>query len=170
MSSFWLWNEYIFQTRIKDSIRIRNRKVNGLFLTQGRTFSSLIQKFVDIYKPLNETYLPLYETEAGRKIYDETLACVEQQFPGYVKEIQGTADGANVPFHKVHSHVRCFITFNIFPQAISRVTCWRAITCARSCFPSQIYTYIYIRIYIVVSQGFSNICIFATLIKRARGT
>ncbi|XP_071873730.1 C45 family peptidase tan [Bombus fervidus] len=67
----------------------------------GRTFADLIQKFVDAYRPLNETYLPLYETEAGRKIYDETLACVEQQFPGYVKEIQGTADGANVPFHKL---------------------------------------------------------------------
>ncbi|XP_017753141.1 PREDICTED: uncharacterized protein LOC108545855 isoform X2 [Eufriesea mexicana] len=67
----------------------------------GRTFSGLIQEFVSIYQPLNETYLPLYETEAGRKIYDETLACVEEQFPGYLKEIQGTADGANIPFYKL---------------------------------------------------------------------
>lgn len=67
----------------------------------GRTFSGLIQRFVDIYQPLNETYLPLYETEAGRKIYEETLVCVEKQFPGYLKEIRGTADGANVPFYKL---------------------------------------------------------------------
>ncbi|XP_031828088.1 C45 family peptidase tan [Nomia melanderi] len=67
----------------------------------GRTFSGIIRNFVEIYRPLNETYLPLYETEAGKKIYEETLSCVEQQFPGYLREIQGTADGANVPFHKL---------------------------------------------------------------------
>ncbi|KOC61454.1 Acyl-coenzyme A:6-aminopenicillanic-acid-acyltransferase 40 kDa form [Habropoda laboriosa] len=67
----------------------------------GRTFSGLIQDFLDTYKPLNETYLPLYKTEAGNKVYQETLACVEEQFPGYLKEIRGTADGANVPFHKL---------------------------------------------------------------------
>lgn len=67
----------------------------------GRTFASLIQNYVNTYNPLNEVYLPLYETEAGRKVYEETLACVVEQFPQYVKEIQGTADGANVPFYKL---------------------------------------------------------------------
>ncbi|XP_076242090.1 C45 family peptidase tan [Calliopsis andreniformis] len=67
----------------------------------GRTFSGLIQNFVKTYNPLNETYLPMYETEAGKKVYEETLACVEKQFPGYLREIQGTAEGANVPFHKL---------------------------------------------------------------------
>lgn len=67
----------------------------------GRTFSGLIRSFLNVYKPLNETYLPLYETEAGKKVYEETLSCVEQQYPGYLREIQGTADGANVPFHKL---------------------------------------------------------------------
>ncbi|XP_043248555.1 uncharacterized protein LOC122395212 [Colletes gigas] len=67
----------------------------------GRTFSGLIQRYVNIYRPLNETYIPLYETAAGKKIYEETLRCVEQQFPGYLREIQGTSDGANVPFHKL---------------------------------------------------------------------
>ncbi|CAL7943972.1 unnamed protein product [Xylocopa violacea] len=67
----------------------------------GHTFSGLIQEFLSLYRPLNEIYLPLYETEVGKKIYEETLACVQEQFPGYLKEIQGTADGANVPFHKL---------------------------------------------------------------------
>ncbi|PBC26195.1 beta-alanyl-dopamine/carcinine hydrolase [Apis cerana] len=66
----------------------------------GQTFSGLIQNFINIYEPL-KSYLSLYETEVGRKIYDETLACVEQQFPGYLKEIRGTAAGANVPFYKL---------------------------------------------------------------------
>ena len=67
----------------------------------GRTFSGLIHSYVNSYHPLNETYLPLYNTEAGRKVYEDTLACVEKQYPGYVREIQGTAEGANVPFHKL---------------------------------------------------------------------
>lgn len=74
---------------------------------QGRNFASLIQNYVKTYNPLNEVYLPLYETEAGRKVYEETLACVVEQFPQYVKEIQGTADGANVPFHKVRRIESC---------------------------------------------------------------
>ncbi|XP_066586991.1 beta-alanyl-dopamine/carcinine hydrolase [Prorops nasuta] len=67
----------------------------------GRTFGKLIQDYVATYRPLQETYLPLYETPEGRRVYDDTLACVTQQFPQYVREIQGTADGANVPFYKL---------------------------------------------------------------------
>lgn len=67
----------------------------------GRTFARLIHGYVDIYKPLNETYLPLYETEAGKRIYEECLSCAEEQYPGYVREIQGTADGAKISFHKL---------------------------------------------------------------------
>lgn len=61
----------------------------------------MIRDFVDVYPPLNETYLPLFATEQGKKIYNETLDAVRKQFPQYLKEIEGTADGANVPFHKV---------------------------------------------------------------------
>jgi hypothetical protein len=45
--------------------------------------------------------LPLYETDAGKKVYEETLASVSKNFPQYVREMEGTADGAQVPFHKV---------------------------------------------------------------------
>ncbi|KAK2586477.1 hypothetical protein KPH14_010747 [Odynerus spinipes] len=67
----------------------------------GRTFSKLIQEYVEAYRPLNETYMKLYATEEGKKIYEETLQCTKEQFPQYVREIQGTADGANVPFYKL---------------------------------------------------------------------
>ncbi|KAK0087367.1 hypothetical protein PV325_001181 [Microctonus aethiopoides] len=67
----------------------------------GRTFAKIINDFIDIYKPLNETYIADYNTKEGRKIYDDTLACVKEQFPQYLKEIEGTADGANVPFYKL---------------------------------------------------------------------
>ena len=46
-------------------------------------------------------FLPLYETDAGKKVYEETLACVRKNFPQYLSEMEGTADGAEVPFHKV---------------------------------------------------------------------
>lgn len=61
----------------------------------------MIQDFVDIYPPLNEIYLPLFMTEQGKKVYNETLDAVKKQFPQYLREIEGTADGANVPFYKV---------------------------------------------------------------------
>lgn len=67
----------------------------------GRTFAQMIRDFVDVYPPLNETYLPLFATEQGKKVYHETLDAVRKQFPQYLREIEGTADGANVPFHKL---------------------------------------------------------------------
>ncbi|XP_046663653.1 uncharacterized protein LOC124356598 [Homalodisca vitripennis] len=67
----------------------------------GRTFSGLIQSLVATSGPLNKIYLPLYETQEGRTAYDATLASVKENFPQYVREIEGTADGAQVPFHKL---------------------------------------------------------------------
>ncbi|XP_025996444.1 uncharacterized protein LOC105198830 [Solenopsis invicta] len=67
----------------------------------GRTFAKMIQNFVDAYGPLNEIYLPIFATEEGKKVYNETLDAVKKQFPQYLREIEGTADGANVPFHKL---------------------------------------------------------------------
>ncbi|XP_057335239.1 beta-alanyl-dopamine/carcinine hydrolase [Microplitis mediator] len=67
----------------------------------GRTFAKIINEFVDCYKPLNDTYLAAYNTKEGRIIYDETLECVRKQFPQYLREIEGTAAGANVPFYKL---------------------------------------------------------------------
>ncbi|XP_034942911.1 uncharacterized protein tan [Chelonus insularis] len=67
----------------------------------GRKFAKMISEFVDYYKPLNEVYLNVYNTEEGRKVYEETLACVKAQYPQYLREIEGTADGAGVPFYKL---------------------------------------------------------------------
>lgn len=67
----------------------------------GRTFSGIIQSFVNNFKVLNEEFLPAYETVEGRKAYEDTLNCLKANYPQYVKELEGTADGANVPFHKL---------------------------------------------------------------------
>lgn len=71
------------------------------FLLQGRTFSGLIHSFVDNCKALNEEFLPAYATPEGKKAYEDTLNCLRTNFPQYVRELEGTADGAKVPFYKV---------------------------------------------------------------------
>ncbi|XP_018566504.1 uncharacterized protein LOC108907346 [Anoplophora glabripennis] len=67
----------------------------------GRTFSSLIQNFLNSYKCLNDEYIPAYESAEGRKVYEDTLSCLRANYPQYVEEMEGTADGANVPFYKI---------------------------------------------------------------------
>lgn len=79
----------------------------------GRTFRGIIQDFLEGFKELHDTLLPAYETEAGRAAYDKTLACLNENFPHYVRELQGTADGAQVPFH----HLMLLHTDQAVPQA-----------------------------------------------------
>lgn len=76
---------------------------NIAYFFQGRNFSGIIQSFVNNCKFLNEEALPAYSTLKGKKAYDDTLDSLKTNFPQYVKELEGTADGANVPFHKVKS-------------------------------------------------------------------
>lgn len=73
---------------------------------KGRTFSGLIQSFLASCEQLNNVFLPIYETAEGRKVYDETLKSVRENFPQYIREIEGTADGAKVPFHKVRVYTK----------------------------------------------------------------
>lgn len=41
--------------------------LNFFFPLQGRTFASLIREFVNVFKPLNEAFIPLYNSPEGRK-------------------------------------------------------------------------------------------------------
>lgn len=34
-------------------------------------------------------------------VYNDTLKCVKNSFPQYIRELEGVADGAQVEFHKV---------------------------------------------------------------------
>ncbi|CAO1412916.1 unnamed protein product [Diamesa hyperborea] len=67
----------------------------------GRTFASLIKEFLGIFKPLNEAFIPLYNSPEGQRVYKETFDCVNESFPQYIRELQGIADGAQVPFYKL---------------------------------------------------------------------
>lgn len=61
----------------------------------------MIEELVQDSKFLNDELLPAYNTKAGQKIYEDTLALMKNKFPHYVSELQGIADGSKVPFFKV---------------------------------------------------------------------
>lgn len=83
-----------------------------LFFTfQGRSFSGLIKNFLKTCDHLNNDYIPAYKTDKGKKIYDETLQVCKQNFPQYVKELEGIADGAEVDFYKVICFLLLFLRF-----------------------------------------------------------
>ncbi|KAK6627656.1 hypothetical protein RUM44_010135 [Polyplax serrata] len=67
----------------------------------GTTFRHMIQSYLEAHGPLNKIYLPLWETAEGKKAYESTLEVVKKNFPQYLEEIRGTAEGADVPFHKL---------------------------------------------------------------------
>ncbi|XP_013133546.1 PREDICTED: uncharacterized protein LOC106099525 isoform X1 [Papilio polytes] len=66
----------------------------------GRNFASVIQSFLKTYQGLKD-FEREYNTAAGRAAYDSTLVNMKQRYPYYVKEIQGVADGAKVPFYQL---------------------------------------------------------------------
>nr|QHN70677.1 tan [Limenitis arthemis astyanax] len=66
----------------------------------GRNFASIIKSFISSYGNLRD-FEKEYKTDVGRDAYTMTLANMKKRFPYYIKEIQGVADGANVPFHQL---------------------------------------------------------------------
>ncbi|CAG0881486.1 unnamed protein product [Darwinula stevensoni] len=65
----------------------------------GRTFKGLIEDVVENSKQLKELE-EIWMTEAGKEVFSSTLSHVQSVFPEYVRELQGTADGAKVPLYK----------------------------------------------------------------------
>ena len=66
----------------------------------------MIKDFLSSCSYLNDYFLPVYNTPEGLKIYNETLEVVTKSFPQYLRELQGTADGAEVEFYKVSWEIR----------------------------------------------------------------
>lgn len=61
----------------------------------------MIQEYIEEATYLKEELLPAYNTAKGRRIYEDTLNLVNEKLPQYVRELQGVADGSQVPFHEV---------------------------------------------------------------------
>ncbi|KAK9882075.1 hypothetical protein WA026_018921 [Henosepilachna vigintioctopunctata] len=86
---------------MKENISRNPKMLCVEYVSQGRTFGSLINSFVRGCETLNKEYLPAYETPEGKQAYDDTLTNLKRNFPQYIKELEGIADGAKVPFHKL---------------------------------------------------------------------
>lgn len=61
----------------------------------------MIQDYLENSISLKNDLLPAYKTPEGLKAYEDTLECLKKNFPQYIRELEGTADGAKVSFQKV---------------------------------------------------------------------
>ncbi|XP_041347090.1 uncharacterized protein LOC121366908 [Gigantopelta aegis] len=67
----------------------------------GGTFSNRIKMYINESKGMNETMIPFYNSPTGRAVFDLTLRKTEDNFPQYVDEIKGTAQGVGLPFERL---------------------------------------------------------------------
>lgn len=61
----------------------------------------MIEEYVAKSAYLHDTLIPAYNTRSGRAVYDNCVNSMKIKFPHYVKELEGTAAGSQVPFHMV---------------------------------------------------------------------
>ncbi|XP_046355976.2 acyl-coenzyme A:6-aminopenicillanic-acid-acyltransferase 40 kDa form-like [Haliotis rufescens] len=64
----------------------------------GSTFQSRIQTYIQKSFLLQDTLLPFYDSREGRDFVEAMLSMTEKNFPKYVDEVRGTAQGAGLPF------------------------------------------------------------------------
>lgn len=64
----------------------------------GERFSSRIRRSLESYAFFREHLLPHYHTAEGRTRYQRLLEVNQARFPDYVAELEGLAQGAQLPF------------------------------------------------------------------------
>uniref|UniRef100_A0A2C9KS79 Peptidase C45 hydrolase domain-containing protein n=1 Tax=Biomphalaria glabrata TaxID=6526 RepID=A0A2C9KS79_BIOGL len=67
----------------------------------GSTFSERINRYWNESESLIKCDLPFYETLRGQEYFNTALKVCEMNFPQYIQEIRGLADGAKMPFDHV---------------------------------------------------------------------
>ncbi|XP_050420912.1 uncharacterized protein LOC126833544 isoform X2 [Adelges cooleyi] len=61
----------------------------------------MIKEYLKAYTPLQDDYLKMYAEPEGQSIYEESFISTQKYFPQYIIELQGVADGAQVPFEEL---------------------------------------------------------------------
>lgn len=85
---------------------VRGSHYNIGFQT-GKNFRSRITDFYCAVGELEDQWVPFYNTPKGRELYDGYLQVVQEDYPQYLEEVRGIADGAQIPFFKVFlMHIR----------------------------------------------------------------
>ncbi|KAG7175573.1 putative Acyl-coenzyme A:6-aminopenicillanic acid acyl-transferase-containing protein 1 [Homarus americanus] len=67
----------------------------------GHTFRCLIEDYLSAIKESHSALLAKFSSGEGKAAYNATLAMLQINFPHYIRELQGTADGARLPFYDV---------------------------------------------------------------------
>lgn len=70
-------------------------------LAIGSHFAESIHRFFDSYDRLQQYFLPFYHTSTGKSCYKSYFELHHQRFPGYMRELEGIAEGAQRPFEEV---------------------------------------------------------------------
>ncbi|XP_059151917.1 beta-alanyl-dopamine/carcinine hydrolase-like isoform X2 [Physella acuta] len=66
--------------------------------TVGQTFASNIKRFLAESTGVQEIDIPFYNSDQGKNHFNSMLEICKTNFPQYVQEIQGMADGAGINF------------------------------------------------------------------------
>ena len=67
----------------------------------GSHFAEAIHRFFDGYDRLQQYFLPFYHGSTGKNFYASYLKLHWQRFPGYMRELEGIAEGAQRPFEEI---------------------------------------------------------------------
>ncbi|XP_077993557.1 beta-alanyl-dopamine/carcinine hydrolase-like [Glandiceps talaboti] len=66
----------------------------------GSTFKARIQEYRSRSAELENILKPYYNSQKGREVYNSFLSVTNATFPQFIDELQGIADGAEVPFYE----------------------------------------------------------------------
>ncbi|XP_013091303.2 beta-alanyl-dopamine/carcinine hydrolase-like isoform X2 [Biomphalaria glabrata] len=64
----------------------------------GSTFAERINRFWNESEGVSKYDIPFHETSRGQEYFNAALKVCEMNFPQYIQEIKGMADGAKMPF------------------------------------------------------------------------
>ena len=67
----------------------------------GRHFSEEIRQGLRENKTLQDRFLRFHQSPEGRQIFSELLVLHKKLYPNYISELEGIADGADVPFEEL---------------------------------------------------------------------
>jgi hypothetical protein len=90
------------ETRSLPLLTIRASSHHELGRIVGETFRQRIQEFVSKNDTsLQNILIPYYKTEKGREVVDTFVKTNSDAFPDYYEEIEGTAEGSQVPLYQL---------------------------------------------------------------------
>lgn len=67
----------------------------------GLEFKCVIHGYMEAAAKSFKPIFDFYDTDDGKRMYNDSLTLLKNVFPEYVKEIEGIADGAKIAFHKL---------------------------------------------------------------------